>query len=493
LPFGVGGVDFFISFSEPWSTMTNKKKKKAAPTVNRGFATSSIASKPRHDPNEDSNKKAAGSKAGDVSSEKPTEQTSEVEKPKELLSPEELEAELERSDLQQYIEGHGPKVAKDTQRQMSKMVTDCRILRAQSQPLSISPWISEELLETILDFSRERLALKSGSGTQKRQPDEVWVDRFWTLSKILQDMGVSKERIYQLLEDLPMQEALVESSGIWGLRRSLDVLALDTGDLELRPYEKPAYDPRDSANSTEHDSEPEKPKQQLLKKPIVSHPSSRAPTPSRSGAVTPYTSGGEDDFAVSDLESDLEPEEMEAIYVDTKLKLFKLQPSLVDALSKKSKGASRSNSVPRSTGIRKLQDRIRRIESDMLFNSDAAHERWMAEKISYLRSRPSSGIASPSLNVNGGRSEDVSRAQTDTESVGGKDEPEESASGELLGGMFAEPTPSGSAPEPGSSDSATENAILRDFGKVTGYSPRRLLEDACRARSVIFFSVITLT
>ena len=54
---------------------------------------------------------------------------------------------------------------------------------------------------------------------------------------------------------------------------------------------------------------------------------------------------------------------------------------------------------------------------------------------------------------------------------------------DLLGGMFAVPDAT-SAPEATSNGTDSDNIALRDFGKMSGVSPRKVLEEAMRSRLV---------
>jgi ATP-dependent RNA helicase DHX29 len=470
--------------------MTKKKKKAAAPAVSRGFATSSIASKQqRVDLDEEQSKKLIG-KVPDSSSAA-TEQSSTTtdtpeQEPKQQTA-EEYQAELERTELQQYVESHGPKVVKESQRQLSKLHTDSRVLRAQSLPLNTWSWLTEELQEEILNVARQSLSRKQGFGIPKKQPDDVWVDRFWTLFKVLDGMGIPRERIFQLFQELPMQDNLSDSSNVWGLRQSLDILALDT-ELQVPSYNKPRQpqNEKEPMSGAEPDSEPEPPRR--LGKTLKSQTNSQIQTPLQSGAVTPLMSTGEEDFDVSDLGSDLEPDDLVQIYVSTKLTLFKRQPSLVENVNLKrtKSAASRSSSVPRTSGIRKLQDKLRRIEADILFDRDVAYQKWNDARIEYLQTRstqPESMISSPRLGpsiVEDKPEDKLEDKPKDTKKSLDQEGPEESELPGLLGEMFLEPGQETSTES--NQDEPPENVTIRDFGKVTGYNPRRMLEEACRAR-----------
>ncbi|KAI7128075.1 hypothetical protein KC324_g17334, partial [Hortaea werneckii] len=111
------------------------KKKKTKPTANpaRGFATTSLpkANKPVSDPSTDE-ANASGAATPDTTappsvasqSNRPDEEKTEKQRELHELSPEELEAQLEASDLQQFVEQNAAKVRKESARQASRLETD---------------------------------------------------------------------------------------------------------------------------------------------------------------------------------------------------------------------------------------------------------------------------------------------------------------------------------------------------------------------------------
>ena len=98
--------------------MAGKKKKPAANPA-RGFATTSVASKPK--PEATSSVEPSGVNTPDTNATMPaakdddTTNTSSAQPERELheLSPEELEAQLEASELQQFVEQYAAKVRKE--------------------------------------------------------------------------------------------------------------------------------------------------------------------------------------------------------------------------------------------------------------------------------------------------------------------------------------------------------------------------------------------
>nr|GFD56608.1 hypothetical protein [Tanacetum cinerariifolium] len=62
----------------------------------------------------------------------PAAKKEEIAKQEVVQTPEELEAQLERDELQLLVEKHAAKVRRESRRQVTKFETDRRVLRAQS-------------------------------------------------------------------------------------------------------------------------------------------------------------------------------------------------------------------------------------------------------------------------------------------------------------------------------------------------------------------------
>lgn len=133
--------------------------------------------------------------------------------------------------------------------------------------------------------------------------------------------------------------------------------------------------------------------------------------------------------------------------------------------------------------VARLQQKLKKIANDVLFDADQAEEEWQS-RLEELRMETE---VSRQQKFDVPKSEEKERQP---ESEFQSQEEEQEAGGEddlgLLGDMFA-------AEEP----SANETPLLgiplntsskqRDFGKTSGMNPRRILEEACRARFVVFY------
>jgi ATP-dependent RNA helicase DHX29 len=463
-----------------------KKKKKPATNPARSFATTSVASKPRAEPNatsdiENSDVPNANGQSGNLTLKEQTGATGVHDRQLHELTPEELEEQLERNDLQLFIETHGPKVVKNSLRQISKIQIDCRVLRGQSQILHTALWLPESLVEEILEVARRSQSSIESHTTSNKLTQDDWVNRFWSLSKVLTSIGVSKQRILKLFESLPLLESAPDNGEVvWGLGESLDLLTLDIGPLELPPYEGSKISPE--TRLTLEDAERSVPVTNAST-PLL--PRSKQPTPLTSGATTPLIVIEDDDeFVVSDIDSDAEPDQLVNTYLSTKSRLFKINPHLViESSTKKTKIPSPSRAtISTSSSVRKLQEKLRRLEADALFDHQVAKIKWEMEKVSISREQGMFPKKASTANIlvksDGSRSGEEHNHSSSADTEGSSEVEDE----EILGAMFSAPE---DVVEVKSEDStSTRSVTLKDFGKITGFTPRRLLEDICRARLV---------
>jgi ATP-dependent RNA helicase DHX29 len=475
--------------------MTKKKKKPVANPA-RGFATVSVPSKKPIIEDDDSEQQ--GDAEHEATPQNQGEDNSkETKEEKELhqLTAEELESRLELNDLQSFIEAQGSKTARDSQRQISKLQTDCRVVRPQSFSINTFRWLPEELLDEIIAFAREEQSNITAAPLPKDMTEDDWTTRFWTLMRTLLGIGIPKEKVLELLKQVQLKDPSSDNSTyIWGLQESLDRLAQESNLLEL-----PSYDVQRSKVTPES-----------YENSDASRPASGAVTPLRIGkminsldshSISKNASASgkatsslrphdivkngsvlkppeiiqldSEEFYVSDMDSDVDVDEMMSIYMASKTKLFSIHPDLAgtDAPTKKPrKGGRQPTVLSNSPSIRKVQDKIRRIEGDILFDKEQAMDKWSAERLNLLREAGSTKRPTS----RGGSSGEEIKKPNDIPS-------DEDSDHGPLGGMFALPTDKDDAP---TVDASGISIILRDFGKITGISPRRLLEDACRARLV---------
>jgi ATP-dependent RNA helicase DHX29 len=251
--------------------MAGARKKKSKPVANpaRGFATTSVASKPRVDISEPveepslngtttSDPTAAGPAKSDVSiaplTAQPIDATLHTQ-PETSLSPEEFERQLEESELQLLVEKHAQKVRRDAARQKTRLETDRRLLRGQAESLNTRKWLPQELMDQILDLiqAESRFAASSLASerplSEKMPSEEDLTMRLWTLQQTLAGLSFPAEKIDAVLQyvlDLAPSVASTNRDYIWGLDEALDWLAKACNREELREYDYKGVKPAKS-------------------------------------------------------------------------------------------------------------------------------------------------------------------------------------------------------------------------------------------------------
>lgn len=235
--------------------VAKKKSKKPAANPARGFATTSTVSKSKAE-------LAAGetSLQDSASASQPSTPSVALATPsqsvkdlttaskhdagtKELheLSPEELEARLNLSELQSVIDAQGTKVKKESSRQVTRLQTDRRVLRAQAELLVVREWLPDEIMQQIIDLTIEEERTNAANGTPttlKRFSEDELLSRMWQLHLSLTDLDVSEDQIraslQYILQNPPADEA---NNFIWGLPEIFDWLAVHSASGEMLDYD----------------------------------------------------------------------------------------------------------------------------------------------------------------------------------------------------------------------------------------------------------------
>jgi len=231
-----------------------KKTKKPAANPARGFATTSVASKPRVDPAEAPADTPAGkvndavtaqTAAGKDAPQTANGKTTTNQAPAKDLSPEEFERQLEESALQVLVDKYAQKVRRDAQRQKTRLETDRRLLRGQAETINTRKWLPQELMDHILDLiqAEGRFAassVTSEGATSKLPPEDDLIIKLWTLQQTLESTDFPEERVQPALQYVldiaPNISPNVKSESIWGLEEVLDWLARECSRAELPDY-----------------------------------------------------------------------------------------------------------------------------------------------------------------------------------------------------------------------------------------------------------------
>lgn len=229
------------------------KKKKTKPASNpaRGFATTSIASKPREaavvdaatvTPSLEIEDKKAEESSG-TTSDKPQATKTDTTKAAQL-SPEEYEKHLEESELQVLAEKHAIKARRDASRQVTRLQTERRLQRSQAEFLNTRKWLPTELLDDMLDLVNKdhkyASANANDSPAQKPLTEEDLTIKLWTLQQALEGAGFTEYKARAAVKyilDTSDRIVLGNKDTIWGLEEALQWLARECSRDELPDYE----------------------------------------------------------------------------------------------------------------------------------------------------------------------------------------------------------------------------------------------------------------
>lgn len=201
----------FVKYLAGGIVMAGGNKKKKKPTANsaRGYATVSAASKNvLKDEKEAASTDDSGvdtpviTSATDNSQDVRTKDTASVSVLSNL-SPEELEAHLETSELQAFVERYGPKVKKESSRHAQRLRTERRVMRGQAEFLSVKHWLPEELMEELINLVHLDVERESGSGhVRDASHSDDLLANVWTLRMVLLEIGVSLLRANEVIAQL---------------------------------------------------------------------------------------------------------------------------------------------------------------------------------------------------------------------------------------------------------------------------------------------------
>ena len=230
--------------------------------------------------------------------------------------------------------------------------------------------------------------------------------------------------------------------------------------VELEPQQKAAGAPKDPSG-----------------------PRSAEPTPPKKLVVT--------------YDSDIEPDDLVPMYLDAKSRLFSIQRHRQDDHRGKMPGSPpvAASGPAEELEVASLLAKINRIEKDVVFQKerDVAERQWKAKKIllekdfaaARRKRNGDAGVAILSGNGLSAQSEDVAgeAERIAAEVLAGSDNDD----GEGLADLFASLPVAEVDPSTGKTQTVMNGAdgsrvLIRDFGKWTGVSPMRALEEACRAR-----------
>ena len=488
----------------------NKKKKKPASNPARGFATTSTASKTKDNGAQEfenavqSEVSSAPVLPESVEKGIRTEDSSNREPEKALheLTPEELESQLEDASLQNLVEIHGEKTKKSVSRQVSRIQTEKRLLRSQAEHLGIRQWLPTEIIQIITDLLQAQDNIK-GSLQEVFESNKVatclseddLLIKLWALKTLLSLLGFSEQRtdlalryLLKNLNDLGPPSLSPGKDSAWGLEECLVWLALNSEPADLPSFES-------SERQSTHSAE-KKLSELMTNTPATTPTDSRPESPVRKENPQPPQASEEDTSltSASDLDSDAEPEDLVKNYLQLQLRLHEINPELTEVDDRRQRRGKGKNPIldgnmdsTRKRKIGRLSARINKIKSDLLFDEDKANHKWAEIRLDLvqeaaerkrldIRNEGPQPKATPTMQSNAKLAE-LNDDDHDTDG--------------MLGGFFSSLPDTATDPVTGLSVMSMtgqegNNVEIRDFGKWTGMSPRRVLEEACKARSEFY-------
>ncbi|KAL8703327.1 MAG: hypothetical protein Q9201_003491 [Fulgogasparrea decipioides] len=485
-----------------------KKTKKGASNPARGFATTSVASKSKNVV-EDLTESTTPSPAPDIDNRLQKENDGHLSGEQDLheLAPEELEKRLEESDLDLFLEKHGEKMRRDVARQVTKLQTEKRLLRPQTEPLQIRPWLPPEIMATITESletkqSLPNRALRSSNPSLgiKLSEDDLCA-RIWTLRQVLVQLGfpfdLCQEALRYLLasvQESTVHEPLAGKDNVWGLDCCLDWLALHCEAQQAPSYASNLI--QTAATPLVEEQQPSNSSNTTFDNVGSSGPRSSTPL-SRGGANghgMALSAGDETANTDSDTESDIDPETMTEKYITLQTQLYDLQPDhntarrprLVDCKP----GSHTDPPKDLRPHVARLLRRLERLKADILFDQYEAEQKWNEKRNQLVKAAADRRRlqldeiarleATPPA-----EHEDVVAAASRTEKS--SNDSEEGDGIEAFSDFFSglpdiSSNGENGVPNPNTEDITPRRTTIRDFGKWNGVNPRRTFEEACKAR-----------
>lgn len=230
-----------------------KKKKKPAANPARGFATTSVASKPRADAESILDPTTTEPLEAPVQPEEQAAVATAIHDSTAVnaLSAEEFEKQLEDNELQILVDKHAQKSKRDAARQKTRLETDRRVLRSQAEVLSTRKWLPPELMEEILELIKGeggRGGSQASDASTKQVSEEDLTIRLWTLQQALVGAGFLEDQVALAIRHVLDISDKITSGGnkdiIWGMEESLEWLARECPREQL-----PGYDQRNFPKS----------------------------------------------------------------------------------------------------------------------------------------------------------------------------------------------------------------------------------------------------
>ncbi|KAK2778995.1 hypothetical protein FQN53_001569 [Emmonsiellopsis sp. PD_33] len=477
----------------------NRKKKKPASNPARGFTTVSIPSKTKATESTTSLPSTEAPSASQTTSQTPAEAPSasaggqpQPEPQLQQLSPEEFQKHLEDAELQLLVEKYAVKCKNDASRQVLKLETEKRLLRPQAAYLNVTEWLSPDILNEILE--KEKLETeKSNDQASRREVEEGQMPaaeedlcaKLWTLQHTLLGLGFKQPDVTEALKNCLhyyFYDSTTSKDLVWGLDQALEWLGMHCDEKTLSLYDKPK--PELSKKIKGDDSSGKSNAGSAPSSTGYSTPADVRSKAGESGLKTPLTLQSP---SSSESEEDTDPDSLVPKYVELQSQLYMQQPDLFNAQTKRrgrKENSSTSVGSDTSRTVAKLRKKLAKIEDDILFDHDQAEEMWQ-ERLADLRQNTGKLLREasragpsdlPAAEPKEAQTQDVSDKLIESILVDADE------NDDILGDMFATEHEGPSTAASGSNADSNTIVKSRDFGKPVGVNPRRVLEEACRAR-----------
>lgn len=186
----------------------------------------------------------------------------------------------------------------------------------------------------------------------------------------------------------------------------------------------------------------------------------------------------------SDIDESSEPETLIRKYVSLQSQILELQPCFSFHENKQSKNYNEKNIRP-IREVEKLLAKIQKIRSDVLFDEDEAFTQWASVRDQYAREVAERKKYHLDKEKHVDSAEFVELSSREASFVEMRDDVEHF---EMIGDLFSSLPEIASDPDTGASTlvsgaHAGQTVTIRGFEKWSGINPRRILEEACKARS----------
>lgn len=199
-------------------------------------------------------------------------------------------------------------------------------------------------------------------------------------------------------------------------------------------------------------------------------------------------SGSAEESPATDSESEvdegLEPETLISKYVSLQSQILHLQPDFSTREPKTFKSWQNEKSIHPTPKVARLLAKVKRIQSDVLFDEDEASIRWVNLRDQYARELAERRKYQLDQSIHVDSAAAVKLSSRGAAVVEGQDDEEHF---DMMGDLFSSLPEVTSDPDTGASslvsrDLVGETVTIRDFGTWAGINPRRVLEEACKAR-----------